>query len=93
MATPNDTPAPTKPLMAGCQQEPCSAVLALKRLQARFRHLYKTAGERWQEAEKRGDLAAMQENACEKSAYVQAAMEVTNEIDLLNSDSANRQFT
>lgn len=25
MATPNQIPAPTKPLMAGCQQEPCSA--------------------------------------------------------------------
>jgi len=24
MTTPNDTPAPTKPLMVGCQQEPCS---------------------------------------------------------------------
>jgi hypothetical protein len=27
MANPNDTPAPIKPLMAGCQQEPCSAFL------------------------------------------------------------------
>jgi hypothetical protein len=26
MATPNEIPAPTKPLMAGCQQEPCSVV-------------------------------------------------------------------
>lgn len=25
MANPNDTPAPTKSLMAGCQQEPCCA--------------------------------------------------------------------
>ena len=24
MATPNEIPAPTKPQMAGCQQEPCS---------------------------------------------------------------------
>jgi hypothetical protein len=30
MATPNDTPAPTKPLMAGCRQEPCSPKLRCK---------------------------------------------------------------
>jgi hypothetical protein len=28
MANPNDTPTLTKPLMAGCQQEPCSPSLA-----------------------------------------------------------------
>jgi transcriptional regulator with XRE-family HTH domain len=32
MANPNDTRAPTKPLMAGCQQEPCSPSLKLARL-------------------------------------------------------------
>jgi hypothetical protein len=29
MDTPNDTPAPTKPRVAGCQQEPCSALVEL----------------------------------------------------------------
>lgn len=29
MATPNDTSAPTKPLMAGCQQETCCAASAI----------------------------------------------------------------
>lgn len=63
-----------------------SAFAALTRLQERFRQLYKTAGERRKEAEERGKLDAMQEEAGDRSAYLQAAMEVTNEIELLNSN-------
>jgi len=45
MANPNDTPAPTKPLMAGCQQEPCSrSSLASQRWDARAEAYEEAAG-------------------------------------------------
>lgn len=43
MANPNDIPAPTKPLMAGCQQEPCCASFEVRGAYLLAPHSHKMA--------------------------------------------------